>query len=340
MRGRGSITLVSKDKSSWKVRIELPKANPSDKRKQLSFTTYGTKKDAKKFLTEKLRELDTGTLISKKDMRFGEYLDYWLTERCQNTLSVTTLENYKLNIEKHIKPILGNINLQKLMPLHLQDFYTLKLNDTNHKLSKKTVLYLHRIIHSALKQAVKWQLIIRNVADSVEPPKPDKYSSNVYNEIQIKQLINISKKTDIYIPVILAIYTGMRRGEILGLTWDNVDLINGNISVTKSLNDTNNGLQFLPPKTQKSIRNISIPENVIKILKKHQIKQKENYLKYGSLYVKNNAVCTYSNGKLFNPKRFSHKFQELLKKNNMPSIRFHDLRHTHASLLVKLRFTA
>jgi integrase len=115
-----------------------------------------------------------------------------------------------------------------------------------------------------------------------------------------------------------------------------VDLENGNIKVVQALCDTKEGLKFLPPKTKKSIRDISIPKTLVKILKKHKIKQLENKLRYGEYYQNTNLVCCYENGQAFNPKRFSHKFNDLLTKNELPVVRFHDLRHSHASLLVKL----
>ena len=105
---RGNITLISKEKNSWKVRIEMPK-DINGKRKQKAYTVYGTKKEAEKFLTEKLRELDTGLLIDTKKMKLGEYFEYWLKEYCYNNLSINTIEGYEQYIEKHIKPKLGNI---------------------------------------------------------------------------------------------------------------------------------------------------------------------------------------------------------------------------------------
>ena len=149
-------------------------------------------------------------------------------------------------------------------------------------------------------------------------------------------LINKIKDTDIYIPVIIAIYTGMRRGEILGLNWQNVNFDKKYIRVVQELSCTKQGLKILPPKTNKSTRNIAIPDTLVKILKNHRAEQIKNKLLFGSEYQNSDMVCTYQNGKLFYPKRFSAKFNEFLKKNDLPMIRFHDLRHSHASLLVKI----
>ena len=211
---RGNITLISKEKSSWKVRIELPKDNQTGKRKQKCYTFYGKRKEAEKFLTEKLNELDKGLITDTKQIKFSEYLDYWKDKTFKN-LEVTTREGYIQKIEKHIKPYLGNIMLEKLKPLDLQNFYERELEkgQLNGKggLSARTVLAIHRIIHSALQQAVKWELIIRNVAEAVEVPKAKKYQAKYLDDKQTEQLIKKAENTDIYIPIMIAIYTGARR---------------------------------------------------------------------------------------------------------------------------------
>lgn len=331
---------IKKRGENWSVIIELPKDTLTGKRKQKWYTIKGSKKEAEKFLTERLRELDTGLLIDTKKMKLGEYFEYWLKEYCYNNLSINTIEGYEQYIEKHIKPKLGNIELEKLKPLQLQSFYSEKLENgkLNGKggLSRQTVRTLHRIIHGALTQAVKWQLVSRNVADCVEPPKPKKYEAKFLNDEQTNLLIEKVKKSDIYIPVIIAIFTGMRRGEVLGLSWQNVNLEKRYIRVEQELSCTKQGLKILPPKTNKSKRNIAIPDTLVNILKKHKTEQIKNKLLLGQEYQNENMVCTYSNGKLFYPKRFSAKFHELLEKNGLPIVRFHDLRHSHASLLVKL----
>lgn len=325
--------------NTWSVIIELPKDTISNKRKQKWYTVNGTKKDAEKFLTEKLRELDTGILIDTKKMKFGDYLDYW-KEKTFNNLEITTQEGYVQKIDKHIKPFLGNVYLEDLKPLHLQNFYEEKLKNgklnSSGSLSARTVLAIHRIIHSALEQAVKWQLVIRNVADAVEPPKAKKYDAKYLTDKQTEELIKIAKQSDIYIPIMIAIYTGARRGEILGLSWSNVNLEKGYIKIIDNLCATKNGLIIKKPKTKSGIRTIAISKELIKVLKQHRIRQMENKLRIGELYKDNNMVCCYEDGHLYNPKRFSAKFHELLEKNNLPIIRLHDLRHSHASLLVKM----
>lgn len=334
---RGNIR--ERSKGSFTITIELPRDIITNKRRQKYYTVNGTKKDAERFLTEKLRELDTGLLIDTRKMKYSEYLNYW-EEKTFKNLEITTREGYTQKIEKHIKPYLGNIYLEDIKPLHLQNLYDKLLidgrKDKKGGLSARTVLSIHRIIYSSLHQAVKWQLLIRNVADNVEPPKAKKYKANYLTDEQTEQLLKVSKNTDIYIPIAIAIYTGARRGEILGLNWNNVNLEKGYIKIIDNLCSTSEGIIIKQPKTNNGIRTIAISKTLIYILKKHRIKQLENKLLYGKSYQNNNLVCCYDNGRPFNPKRFSGKFNELLKKNEIPIIRFHDLRHSHASLLVKL----
>jgi len=329
-----------RSKGSYTITVELHRDYITNKRKQKYFTFQGTKKEAEIFLTEKLREIDTGLLMNTKDIKFGEYLDYWVKEYCETNLSINTIDGYRQYIEKHIKPVLGHVKLEKLMLGHLQAFYSNKLKNgrLNGKggLSKRTIVIMHKMIHCSLAKALKWQLVVRNVADNVEIPKADKFNAIALNEKQTNLLIDKVKDTELYIPVMIGIYTGMRRGEVLGLTWDNVNLEKGYIRVAQSLYATTQGLQFLPPKTKSSIRTIAIPNSLINILKKHRIKQLESKLRLGELYGNNNVVCCYDDGRLFNPKTFSSNFNCLLKTSNLPLIRFHDLRHSHASLLVKL----
>lgn len=329
---RGHITQRTKDNKTWSVVIELKKVK--GKRQQKWYTVKGDKKDAEKFLTEKLRELDTGTFIDSKNINVRQYFNFWYEQHCLNNLSPTTYESYRRNLDNYILEELGHIRLEDLKPMHLQFFYT---KCSKKGLSNKTILYFHRIIHCALNQAMKWQFIIRNVADCVDTPKPEKYKPLVLNNKEITELINVISNTDIYIPVVIAIYTGMRRGEILGLTWNNMDLEQGTLKVVQALYPTENGLIFSSPKTENSIRKISMPLTLINILKYYKIKQETIKNRLGNNYHDLNLVCSQTDGNPIHPTTLNHKFRDLLKENNLPLIRFHDLRHTHASLLLKER---
>lgn len=327
---RGSIQKRGKN---YRIVISCGNDLETGKRIQKTFTVSGTKKDAEKYMTEKLREYDTGILCANKDMYFADYLDYWFSQHCEINCKATTCQGYKQKINHDIKPFLGKIKLQQLTPIHLQQFYATKLKDG---LSKKTVKQLHAIIHSALKQAMKWQLVALNVANNVEAPKPLSYTPTILNKSDVLCLINNAKDSSIYVPIMLAIFTGMRRGEICGLKWNNVDLENGTITVVQALyNIKGVGLSFDTPKSSKSIRKISISTTLIKILKEEYLKQQLLQKKLGCMYEKNNLVCCNENGSKINPDSLNPKFHRVLKNLNLPCIRFHDLRHSHASLLLE-----
>ena len=337
-RRRGSIRQsTSKSTNSWKITIELEKDELTGKRKQKYYTYHGTRKEAEHFLTQKLNELDKGILCTSKKIKFEIFLDYWL-DTIKINKKETTIEEYTHYIDKHIKPNLGKIYLQDLKKTQIQAFYNNEFKngrlDGKGGVSPKTLKNIHNIIHSVLDMACNSDLISKNISNGLQLPKVEKYNAKFLEKEQLLELVKKAKNTDIYIPIALAIYTGMRRGEILGLSWDNINLKEKTIYVKQQLQEINGELKITTPKTKTSIRTIYISQQLVSILSIYKLEQQNLKLTLQQNYENNiNAVCTYPSGKLFNPKIFSKKFKKFINDYGFPDIRFHDLRHSHASLL-------
>jgi integrase len=221
--------------------------------------------------------------------------------------------------------------LQKLSPLHIQKYYNLKSKD----LSGKTLLQHHRIMRKAFDQAYKMQIVSKNVFDLVQAPKAKKFKASVLSIEQGKQLINAAKNTKLEIPINLAIALGLRRGEVLGLRWSDIDFDNNLIYITNTLTIAGSEKVFKDPKNEDSDRVIPAPEELIRLLRIHKKKQLELQVRCGGEYKNiNNLVNTNQEGNEVNPASFSSAFGEFIRKNDLPKVRFHDLRHTNATIML------
>lgn len=323
---------IRKRGSTYSVVFDIGR-DENGKRRQKWVSGFKTKKEAEKYLAEVINKIEKGTYVDDTEMTLAEYLEYWLGTYAKQNVKESTFVSYATAIRKHIIPRLGNLQLKKLKPFHLQNYYSTLLEEK--VLSSTKVLYHHRILHEALKHAVQWHLIEYNPADAVEPPKKNKYNAQIWDDKTAKEAIEKLKDSKVYIPVLLSLTTGMRLGEIAALTWDNVDFQNKVIYVDKTVIRINGKVSISDVKTEKSRRSIAISDFVIQELKKHLKKQKENKLKYGTNYVDTNFVCTHEDGRQQLPDYITKKFQKEIQKYGLPKVRFHDLRHTHASLLLK-----
>jgi integrase len=330
---------IFKRGKKYSVVIELGRDN-NGKRIQKWFSGYKTKKEAEKALVTILHQIETNTFINPEKITLAEYLRQWMHDYVEPNLAPKTIDGYKVNIEGHIIPSIGNIPLQKLQPIHIQQFYRSKLEngrlDDKGGLSAKSVLYIHRVLRKALSNALKMQLIPRNVADAVELPKAKTYYAKFLNEKELRKLLNTLKNTDIYIPVLLASCLGLRRGEALGLQWKDIDFENKTISVIRALLPSIGGTPiFHEAKTKTSERTIVISDSIIFELEKHRNKQQRYRKLLGNAYKDYDLVTCLNNGSPINPASFSHTFARTLKKHNLRHIRFHDLRHSNATLMLK-----
>lgn len=329
---------IAKKGKRYYVVIDLDRDPITNKRQQKWFSGFKTKKAAQAELNKILYELQQNTFIIPSTETLREYLNYWLEQRKDN-LSPTTLYGYKSIMKNHLIPQLGNIELNKLKPLHIQEYYSNRLAF----LSPTTVLHHHRLLRKALNDAKGWQIIKLNPADHVEAPKPKKYKAKVLSVDEIKLLIKVLENTPLETPVLLTLFLGLRRGELLALEWADIDYDNKTITIQRNLvrgGESGNELFLKEPKTEKSIRTIPISDNILSLLKKQKIKQNENRLKFGKYYKENNYIFTTEIGNLINPAVFSHRFGDFLKKNDLKKIRLHDLRHTSATLMLQSKIPA
>lgn len=301
------------------------------------------KTEAEKELALFISEIETGQALSAKKMRFRDYSDFWINNYAILNLSPKTYERYKSMLKSRILPYLGNMYLDKIQPMQLMYLYqeltesTYTRKNTTYKLSSKTVLEHHRLLHSMFQQAVYWQMIAYNPASRVRPPKAKKPSINFYDDAQTIALIKALEGEELKFRVIilLTIFTGLRRGEVLGLEWQDINFKNSSVSVRQASQYVSSiGIYTKDPKTETSNRVISIPESITKLLTEYKRKQLECKLRLGDKWIETNRLFIKWDGSPMHPDTITKWFRQFLEDKNLPHITFHGLRHTHATLLI------
>lgn len=321
---------------AYRLLVDLPRG-ADQKRKRLSRTVRGTKKQAEAELARILSETNDGTFIKPSELSCSDYFDRWLSH-AKGNLSPTTYRGYKRIVDTELKPALGFTKLGELSPLQVQGFLADALEHPSkrdgERRSPRTVLRFYLVLNKSLNQAVRWQLIPRNPCSLVDPPKAPHIEMRALDEAEIKRVLSAAESTPLYGPVLLAIATGMRRGEILGLRWSDVDLDTGELNVVRSLQDTETGLVFKAPKTRKGRRVVLLPPGVVDALKEHKARQTDLDSMRDVHPGFEDLVFCRADGAPWHPGVFSAEFHHFMRRLGVVG-RFHDLRHTHATQLLK-----
>ncbi len=329
---RGHIEKRGKKNGSYSIAISLGKDPTTNKYKQQWVSVKGTKKDAEKRLSEILTQLDNGTFIKPDRATLAEFLERWLNDYKPN-LSPRGYERYRDIINRHLIPDLGSIVLCRLKPENIQKHYT-ACQDKG--LSSGTVRYHHAVLHVALKTAVKWGLLARNPADAVGPPKTRHAEMKTWGEDEINIFLEASRVSRYYAVFYTALFTGMRRCELLGLKWGDVDFIMSQIYVNRGLHHLKDGSYvFTEPKSAKSRRTIALPPSAFLMLKEHKEKQSLEWSMMGKTLTENNLVFCTPSGEPFRPNTITRAWETTASKCGLTVIRLHDARHTHASIMLK-----
>jgi integrase len=336
MRGH----IVKRYKNSYTVVLNLGIDPTTGKRKQQWLSVKGTKKEAEHKLADLLHQLDTGTFMKPGKTTLREYLERWLKDYVWPNLAPRTAEGYESIIRQHLIPQLGNITLTQLKPEHLQKYYSEILCSGRCKsassLSAQTVRHHHTALHKALQTAVEWGLLSRNVADAVRPPRAERPEMHTWGEDDISHFLEATKNTPYYALFYTALFTGMRRSELLALRWQDIDFILSQVYVSRSLHQLRDGnFVFRSPKTAKGRRTVALPPSAILVLNEHREKQELERAMLGKLLTDDDLVFSHLDGKPIRPNTITRAWTTLATRAGLKVIRLHDARHTHASIMLK-----
>jgi integrase len=336
MRGH----IVKRYKDSYTIVLNLGTDPATGKYKQQWVSVKGTKKDAEKKLAELLHQFDTGTFIKPGKTTLAEFLERWLKDYAWPNLAPRTAEGYEDIIRRHIIPSLGNIPMMQLKPEHIQRYYSDKLAkgrcDGKGALSAQSVRHHHMVLHKALDCAMQWGLLTRNAADAVTAPHAQRPEMQTWNEDDIRHFLKAAKGTPYHPIFYLALFTGMRRSELLALRWCDVDLLFSQIYVSRSLHHLRDGNSvFRQPKTDKGRRTVALPPSAVLILEEHRQKQTLDRAMLGKSLNEDDLVFSGPEGKPLLPNTVTHAWIKLVRRIGLKNIRLHDARHSHASLMLK-----
>lgn len=332
---KGSIQKhVARDgKVTYYGRVEVSPDPVTGKRRweRISGTS---KKDVENLVAQAIARVSRGgsAEADAQKITVEEYLTRWL-QHAKTSLKPGSYGNYGEVIRLHINPTLGRIRLAKLTPLHVQSLY----NDLLEKgLSRSSVHKLHCIFHKALDQAMKWGLVFRNVTEAATPPSRPKPEYIVWNPEQVRAFLAQASKDEYAMIWRLAVYTGMRRGELLALKWEDVDFERKVLSVKRTYSrGTDNKYEMGSTKTASSRRQITLPSSVVEGLRAHYIRQMEARLELGVDYLDHGLVFANDIGQPIAPTSLARHFQRIIDTACLPQIRIHDLRHGHATVLME-----
>jgi integrase len=340
---RGSLRRRGLD--AWELRVFVGTEPASGKKLYKYHTLHGTKKEAEREQNRIVREIETGSYVEPSRETVGQFLERWLRDYVEVTISrPSTRRSYKMITERHVIPELGHLSLQRLTPVLVQQYYAEQLKNgrvdaqgkkLGRPLARNTVAHHHAVLHEALDHAVKWGLVGRNVTDAVDPPTIKRVEMKTWTPEQAKQFLAVSESTRYYAALLLALTTGMRAGELFGLRWQDVDFDAGTLAIRQTLEKSGPNPRFGTPKTAKSRRVVSISPQVVEAMRKQKVKQNEERLALGTAWYDFELCFTVFDGKPLRTGNFRRDvFDPTIKKAGVPRIRFHDMRHSCATLLL------
>ena len=339
-RGNGEGSITKRKDGKWQGSVLIGYNLETGRPKRKYF--YGrTRKEVQEKINEVALKVQAGTYREPSKLTVAEWFTTWLNDYMKPSLRPTTWESYKYQVNGHIIPALGHLKLAQLQTAHIQRLYNEKLHGgrldgKDGGLSPKSVRYIHTVIHSALEQAKKEGMVTINPADAVKLPKREQKEIKYLDTEGVAKFLAAAKDSKYFVAFFLALNTGMRRGELLGLRWKDIDFEAGQLTVNQGLvRVSGQGLVFQEPKTKLSNRVINLAPAVVQVLKEHKKKQAEYRLMVGGIYRKDlDLVFANEIGEPLDPRAFTRVFERVIKKAGL-DVTFHGLRHTFATIALE-----
>ncbi|WP_163530703.1 site-specific integrase [Halobacillus ihumii] len=322
---------------TWKVSIEAGINPETGKRKQITRRGFKTRKEAENEVANILNKLENEEYFTEKKIYLKEFILEWLEVSAKQTVKSSTLNGYRSAIQSRIIPKFGNSRIKDLKPTMFLRYYNELIEEG---ISEEYIQYIHVILKHSLSFAVKWQYVKQNPMTNVSPPSRRRKKVNTWSIEECQKFLRLQKKHNKihrYMLYYLAIFTGMRRGEILGLQWSDINFENHVISITKSLYYiSGKGITQQHPKTDSGMRTIALSESVIIALSQYRKEKKAQLFRAGMKLTPSCYVISDNGSSPINPQTVHKFFLYDIKRSEVPRIRFHDLRHTHATIMLQL----
>jgi len=329
MRGH----IKKRSEGSWSIVIDIGKDPVTGTRKQQWYTIKGTKREAESRMRELLDSKEKGTYVKPNKLTVGDWLDSWLEGYVKTNCCMRTYDAYQSIVKNHLVPGLGTIPLTQLKPQQIQDFYS-RIFQGDKNLSASSVLHIHRILFQALQYGRRQGVLMQNAADLVNPPRARKSVMKTLLPSEVARLFE-STKDNLYYPIYFtAINTGLRQAELLGLRWRDIDLDLAALSVNQVLYKRRGVCIFKEPKSEHSRRRLDLTPSLALFLRKYRAQREAEFIITGDPLTDDDLVFGKADGTPVDPSTLTHQLGKALQKAGLPHVRFHDLRHSFASLML------
>jgi integrase len=328
MRGH----LRERSPGHWAIVIDV-RDPQTGKRKRRWHRFKGTKREAQVECARLISEIQNGTSVEPSKITVAQFLDQWL-EFIEPQVAPRTHERYGEIVHTYLAPALGTTFLTKLQAMAISAAYAGMLSSGRRRgvggLSARSVHHCHRILSQALQQAVRWRMLSRNPCNDVDPPRIERRALKVWDVATMAEALERARPHRIFMPMLLAGMLGLRRGEIVALRWRHVDLDRAQVSIVESFEQTRRGVRLKAPKSGRG-RKVALPTRVVAELRTLRTQQAQELLKLGIRLTEDCFICAGEDGKPIQPQSLTHAWHRFLARAKLPRLRFHDLRHSHAT---------